>query len=432
MQPRTHIRAAARGSALFTAIIVLSVLAVLSTAYLHMGLAVNREVVSRIDNERSFFLAESAIGEGISALRGGASGNVGSQAQPAYLSSGLMWVESTDLGNYEWQLDARSAVGSGRTALQVVVNGSGSTYGSGLMSLTHFDWGNNGVVDSWDSTVSDYASAVDPLTGHANDNVDGHANDWADLGANTEFHGDMFPGPEDAVTGNGTVYGSTDSAKDEFYLPPPEVPVVPPGSPLNVANNGTVNLAAGVYSFTDVNIGMSATINIAGPATIVVDGDLLLGKFSQLNISPTGDPVNIYVTGNLTMDVSSKILSATNKPAAVNLFMGGDGEEPSVYFENHTEFWGTLYAPQAPVTFGEYMQFYGAASAHSLEVLPHMEFHYDESLGGPPNIEAVFTVTSWIEDDFPVQELQVDRSDPFKLMGQDKAAMPMPADAWDI
>lgn len=432
MQPGIHTKAAERGSALVTAVIVLSVLAVLSTAYLRMSLSTNREVTSRIDNERSFFLAESAVGEGISALRGGGSGNVASQAQPAYLSDGMMWVESTDLGGLEWQLDARAAVGSGRTALQVIVNGTGSTYGSGLMAVEFFDWGNNGMVDSWNSDVSDYASTVDPLTGCANANVDGHANDWAELGANTEYHGDLYPGPEDTVTGNGTVFGATDPAPDEFYLPPPEVPVVPPGVPLSVANNGTLNLGAGVYSFSDVNIGMSATINIEGPSTIVVDGDFFLGKFSEMHISPTGDPVNVYVTGDVFLDVSSKILSVTQKPAAMNLSVGGEGTDPHVFFENHTEYWGTLYAPQAPTTFGEYTQLYGSIQVLSLEAEPHVDFHYDEALGGPTKIEAVYTITSWIEEDFPVQELQVDRTDPFRIMGQNKATMPMPADAWDL
>ena len=200
MQSRHHTNAAERGSTLLTAVVVLSVLAVLSAAYLHMGMATSREVTSRIDNERSFFLAESAIGEGVSALRGGGTGNVGSQANPAFLSDGMMWVESTDLGGLEYQLDARAAVGGGRTALQVIVNGSGSTYGSGLMAIEHFYWGNNGLVDSWNSNVSDYPSAVDPLTGFANSNVSGRANLHAELGANTEFHGDMYPGPEDTVS----------------------------------------------------------------------------------------------------------------------------------------------------------------------------------------------------------------------------------------
>lgn len=432
MQARFETRAAERGSTLVMAVVILSVLAVLSTAYLHMGMATSREVSSRIDNERSFFLAESAIGEGLSALRGGGTGNVASQAQPAYLSSGMMWVEATDLGNYEVQLDARAATGGGRTALEVIANGSGSTYGSGLMAIEYFYWGNNGLVDSWDSNVNDYPTAVDPLTGFANSNVNGEANWHAELGANTEFHGNMYPGPDETVFGNGTVFGATDPSPDEFVLPPPDVPPLPPGPAVKIPQKGSLNLPAGTYSFDDFYVDMYSNINIHGPSTIVIDGDFFLGKFSEINISPTGDPVNIYVTGDVFMDVSSKILSATDKAAAVNLFVGGEDTDPHVYFENHTEFWGTLYCPQAPVTFGEYMQFFGAAQVLSLDVLPHVDLHIDEALGGPPNVEAVWTITSWIEDDFPVQELQVDRTDPFRIMNEDKNLLPMPVNAWDL
>jgi len=48
------------------------------------------------------------------AVRGGGAGGIASAEDPAYLGSGVVWVDATDLGNNRVQLDSMAMKGSGR------------------------------------------------------------------------------------------------------------------------------------------------------------------------------------------------------------------------------------------------------------------------------------------------------------------------------
>jgi len=47
------------------------------------------------------------------AVRGGGAGGIASAEDPAYLGSGVVWVDATDLGNNRVQLDSMAMKGSG-------------------------------------------------------------------------------------------------------------------------------------------------------------------------------------------------------------------------------------------------------------------------------------------------------------------------------
>ena len=66
-----------RGSATVMALLVIFSLMLMSFAFFRMGNSNQARVLSAYDDERALLLAESGLGEALTALRAGATGNVG-------------------------------------------------------------------------------------------------------------------------------------------------------------------------------------------------------------------------------------------------------------------------------------------------------------------------------------------------------------------
>ena len=96
---RRRAQGSRRGSASVLALFVILLIGGLTVAFLQVGVSFNRSQSSRLEDERAFYLAEAGLEECLAALRGGGTGQVGTEDLPARMGDGCFWVEVSDIGN---------------------------------------------------------------------------------------------------------------------------------------------------------------------------------------------------------------------------------------------------------------------------------------------------------------------------------------------
>ena len=114
-----------RGNAIVMVLLVLGALMALSGALLLVTRASKREVSSQLDDSKAFYLAEAGLSEAVASIEAGATGAIGSMGSPAALEDGLFWVDSTPLANGQQRLLVTAMAGSGRAAIDVVIEVGG-------------------------------------------------------------------------------------------------------------------------------------------------------------------------------------------------------------------------------------------------------------------------------------------------------------------
>ena len=424
-----------RGSALVFAVFLMASLMALGAAFLQMGSSASRAVTARANDVGAFYVAEVGVTEALTAMRAGATGNVGNIGTPALVGDGVFWVASSPLGNGQTRLDVTALQGSGRAGLEVVVFRAGPPmFSSTIFSDQQLDLASDALVDSYDSSLGDYASqAVNAWAGgswaSANGNV--RSNDDVDVAANAGIFGDAIPGPPASVTiGAGAfVTGSTTPAPELHSPDNISVPVLASSGPLVVPQHATHVMPPGDYRFDSILIDRNGRIDIEGPANVVVE-DITFLRRAQIYADGTAGPVNFFVEGEFTWNKYARIFPDSNSPADIAFLLTTDDH---VLFETTSQFLGGFYAPGTIVEIQDQCEFWGAIVADQVLIGAQSRFHYDEylttrTLGG----SGEFQVVAWNRRAPALALLATDRSDPFRLLGLDPALLPRPVDAWDL
>ena len=429
-----------RGSALVLSLLVIFGLMALSSGIYLSNQAAQRMVRSSADDQRAFYLAEAAMAEAMTAIRGGATGSVGNQVTPAFLAEGAFWVQSTDLGNNRTQLDATALAGSGRAALRVVMEDRGLAplFPNVLNSREQLTLNSNVAIDSYDSSLGTYASQAVNTSGphtYANANGDVSSNLAIVLNSNAYVLGAATPGPGHGVTLNmgSTVIGSTTPAPSPFTFPPIKSPTVTMAGPYSVGTNGAATLSAGTYGFSSLSIGKSGTLTIQGPANIIVD-DFTGGKDASLVIDATAGPVTFYVKNTYSHVSGFQAVPAPGSPMALAFLIESTN---AITFPSSSMVRGAYYAPNANITFTSSNQAWGSFAGNRVDMSSSMKFHYDETLSQYWTVDTgqnvdPLVVLSWESVEVTPAFLKTDRRDPFQVLGLNKNALPSPAAAWDI
>lgn len=225
------------------------------------------------------------------------------------------------------------------------------------------------TTDSFRSSRGTYASqsprdngsicSDGPIGLEGNPVVNGDAN--AGKGYKTTLEGGAV------VTGNksprlrplnlpGVVVGNHDIVNDNDALPP-----IRKGkslvSPLDENGNflvdggKTYDMPAGIYYFQDLTLTGNSTLNITGPTTIYLTGNLETAGGYLIN--------NTQVASNLKI-----------------LMFGG-----SAIVTSKVDLYAVIYAPQTSVEVRGNAGFYGAVVGNTLLVTGTGDIHYDEDLG---------------------------------------------------
>jgi hypothetical protein len=255
-------------------------------------------------------------------------------------------------------------------------------------------------VDSYDSGVGSYQDQYDNKAKHATEFGNVGSNNDILLKTNTQIWGSANPGPPDhkvSLLGpNTSVSGSTDPALQPFPLPPIDVPSIK-SSGTAIVKKKTLYLGPGDVHYSSIQVSSGGTVEIRGPARVVVD-DFLLTANTSLNMITTGGPIQIYGTGNFRMQSNSHLVTHTTRPHDAAIYISSnnvDGKPSStVEFNANSQYTGLIYAPRASIAIQTMFEIYGSVMARRVALGSNSAIHYDTSLlfdddNGPPVYEQV-------------------------------------------
>jgi hypothetical protein len=432
-----HGATARRGAALLIAMVALTTIAVIGAAFLRLGVNTKTESSAALDQDRAFYLCEAAIAESSLALAKGKSGAIAAQATPAQFGSGLFWVNTADLGNGDYQLDATAMCDSGRSSIRAVVHQVTPTqFQAALISDQTMNIASNALVDSYDPSKGTWASqpkSLYNLKPYVNKNGGIRSNAGINMNSQDVMLGNVTPGPGNSVAGiQGSTFinGSTAAASTTIAFPPVTVPAIGSLGVKSLAKSDPValrTLVPGNYHYSSLSLGNQAAFTIQGPATVVVDS-FSSSSGCSLAIDATNGPVNLYFTGPSTWVSNMNVTSTSPSARSVSLFFTSSN---AVDLAANASLIGTIYAPNAAVSVSSNWVVYGAIMAKSMSFASNFQIHYDESLAqsGRNGLPAQ-SISSWYRMPLPTTQMGRKRSDPFALLGIAKANCPYPANAW--
>ena len=220
--------------------------------------------------------------------------------------------------------------------------------------------GNGSYTDSYNSSLGEYTSQAPGKKGHICSN--GSINVQ-----NGTVNGNAIPGSGEEVSigPQGDVSGSTTPRKERLSVPAVDFGDVVENndndklpntaySPTKQEfkhNGGEINLPAGTFYFTDLNI-------TGGPVII-------------------NEPVKIYVDGDFSVS-GSGIVTSTQSPKNLQVFVTGK----AVKIAGNSSFSGVVYAPSSHIDVAGGAEFFGAAVGKSIKFHNHGGVHADESVLG--------------------------------------------------
>ena len=421
---------------------VIAVVLITSSMILLLGLMAQTMAGGKSGNRdleqwRAFYLAEAGITESMAAIRAGGTGGIGSEARPAALGGGLLWATATDAGDGVTRVVVTAMAGGGRCALEAYLRAGSSEsqmFDMMIFSKDTLSIDSNQLIDSYDSSLGTYASqAVNTLSGvdYANTNGDLGSNDSIRISSNTLVMGDATPGPSGSVSLDSGVHveGSTLSATSERTMEPLTRPDVAGGG--NMTISGTTSIGPGTIGYGSLKLGSSSTLVVTGPAEIAVLGKMEVGEDATLEIDATDGPVTFYVNGTFKYNEDAHISTSSGSPADV--VFAFDSGNP-IRFPAGIDFFGAIYAPNAPISIDSNSEFWGAIVAESITMSSGTKFHFDEYLltrtmqseGDANEVSVLY----WGRTSVPDQAYMSDRRDPFRLLGVDKGDLPQPHQAW--
>jgi hypothetical protein len=270
----------------------------------------------------------------------------------------------------------------------------------------HMD--SNARVDSYNSDSGTYALQDVNGSGsnqHGASNGDVGSNGDISLSQNAKVWGDATPGPahNDTILGNAFVTGSTSSNSQAVVLPTVTVPSYSSFGALTVS--GTTTIPSGNRTYTNMTVKANKTLNITGPAKIVMS-NLTLNSGAKINVDATNGDVELWVIDNFILNSNSQIAPTDFKSKHLRLNLLSDNViNPelnvvldTVEFDSNSKFYGTILAPSAAIVVSSNFEMFGSVVARSVDLHSNATFHFDEALlnatsSGLPTFETI----SWRE-----------------------------------
>jgi hypothetical protein len=391
---RCHSRA---GSVLVLSLLLVMALGGLAATLSVLNLRLNREHERASEDLRAFCVAEAGLNEAYSMLT--ENGIAGVQ--------GLAYPKVSGPGSYRADiLDGRDdhAIDVDRIRLRAVGESGGEAAGVMLMvhhvptgAFRYALFGADGVILNSNTLVDSY----DPADGPYPDGVE-YVNDFGNVGSydaieidsNVDVYGDVQVS-EDGTIDDGppgiTIAGDVEACVLDVTMPPIVVPAIAPTGALTVTSNLT--LGPGNHHYTNLYVS-SGTLNIVGPATLVLDAFTLRSN-TNLHIDSTNGPVKIYGTGTFDMRSNSNVTTTGATARDLEIQLTATSPPATVNFNSNAEFMGTIYAPNAELDIASNFVIYGAVMAKHIEMASNSQVHFDESLLYDPDAADVFERVSW-------------------------------------
>ncbi|MBL8862461.1 MAG: hypothetical protein JNK02_10675 [Planctomycetes bacterium] len=394
-----------RGSALAMALLSVTVLAGFSAALLTVNVVGSREQTGEEARTQARYVSQAGLSEAMLRLKRGEDPNVGSAEAPMAFGGARFWVEADVPSGNLTRMRATGFDGRAGARMELVVREVPNTiwrYGAFGREFLHMD--SNARVDSYDSSLGTYASqAVNGSGSSAYALGNGHvgSNGAVHLDQNAKVWGDAIAGPNHTTTvlGNAVVTGSTAPASAPMDLPSISVPTYTAYG--SVSFNANTTIPSSNRTYANVVVGNNRTLTVNGPASLVMS-NLTLRSGSRVVIDPTNGPVEIYVIDSFVMNSNSQMYPTSYRPEHFSLKLLSDNvinpevnvQLDTVDFDSNSSIHGTIYAPDAAITFDSNFELFGAIIARSIDIDSNSRFHFDEALTdalamGDPTFETV-------------------------------------------
>ena len=414
-----------RGAALVFSVVAVLVVSLLAAGFMQLALSVTRRLNASADTLQAFNLAEAGLAEAYTGLAQARTGKLGSAEAPAFFAGGLLWVEATPHENGLVELESTALYGTGRATLGLVCEPVQTSVGAlGLFSAEALTLAANVRLDSFDSSKGTYPEQINT---ELNARAVAGSNASIAVGTGDLVLGDVLHGPTStAVIAPGSaVTGGVAARPSVEVLPPVEVPDIPLAGAVKHGGGVPFVVPSGEAGYAGFQLGRNTRLILQGPLTLVLGG-LTMGAGSELVLDADDGPIELYVTGALDQDPSSLVTTTSPSPSDCLVFVtAGPGQNAS--FGAVGEFYGFLYAPESKLQLGAGFEVFGGVVAKELVLAPQAKLHCDLALGA--TLEARLPkLRSWRVVEMP-HAVPAQRGDPFRLLGLDPNALPVPAEA---
>jgi len=307
--------------------VMLLAMAGLAVAVLRSTKASSSEQRQDRQNAHARYIAQAGLSTAMFNLQRGQSGALGSSQAPVVWDKSHYYVTQQNVTADILRLTATGLDDRAAARQELVVRQLPTTiwrFGAFGKEDLHMD--SNARVDSYNSDTGTYVLQDVNGSGtskHANSNGDVGSNGDISLSQNAKVWGDATPGPShnDTILGNAFVTGSTSSNSQAVVLPTITVPSYSSFGALTVA--GTTTIPSGNRSYTNLTVNSNKTLNITGPAKIVMS-NLTLKSGGQINIDAANGDVELWVIDNFILNSNAQIAPTDFKSKHLRLNLLSD------------------------------------------------------------------------------------------------------------
>lgn len=392
--PQSAIFKNERGVLLITSLLLISIIAILSTSFLARSVGERKMITMQANRVISFHLAESGVDDAITHLATNSSYS-GTGSTPTSFGQGSYSAEVTTpdpSGNpkvrrivatgYAPNNQSSSYAYQAKVVTSFVQLQPKSLFNHAVFAEDKVQMLGNAKTDSYNSTLGPYGGTNVGTNGDVGSNTisAGHMS----FTGNATVNGDAEVGPggtpNQVITlgENAVITGSQTTEPSIKDLTPVTVPegLTNSGS-INLSGNTVLPLPAGTYWYDE--------IKISGNAKLV----------------PVG-PVTLYVSGSVDI-VGNAVTTTGNIPA--NFTINVVGEE-TVKISGNGTFYGVIYAPESGknsdavtiTTLTGNTEIFGAIIAYEFKANGNVQVHYDDALGNAGgSSQSDVALVSWQE-----------------------------------
>jgi hypothetical protein len=390
---RNRGRRRSTGAAVVTVLFAVFLLGAIAAAFLTVAIPQTRESVGDIAQAQALYVAEAGVDRSIAEIQSGIdAGGDGLGRVAGTITGGSYEARATEkvidgtAPRVEWRIESDASIEGGERRLEVVIGAEPTTpFAWGIFANERLRLKPGAFVDSYDSRNGTYASQrvnTDPTSGLSYANALGHvgSNGEIRLDPNAAVMGNATPGPGETVELKPGAYvsGSTEPMTEPIPLPlPPYEPVGPSLGKLD-KTSGTLTLAAGTYHYEEFKIRGNATALVQGEVTLYVDAHCEVEGSGQIRILPGARLTLRHGSNNLYLR-GGGVVNEDQEPTSFVVYSSTDNNF-KIEIDWGSDFYGALYAPAAPIRFGEGVEAFGSVVGERVELENQAGFHYDEAL----------------------------------------------------
>ena len=187
--------------------------------------------------------------------------------------------------------------------------------------------------------------------------------------------------PETVIyMGDGSNITGEKMVMPEEWLPPPiEVPSVLSDSVSQGTINGSATLVTG-GKYDSISLGKEQILTIDGPVELYVTGDITMGQLAaiQINEANPNAYLKLFLGGDLKGERGATLNTAV-QDASKLMILGLDTCQ-SFELDNSGAIWASIYVPQAVTNFNHLVELHGAIISRTFAQNQAADFHYDARL----------------------------------------------------